>query len=86
MVPGQFADAARHDHHEGIDDVVLAQSGLDVADQCQGPSGDPGQTRTEGKGIRVHFSGRNAQAGAHVSVLGDRPDAQPDDRDRNKMA
>src|SRR5689334_1038623 len=67
--PCQFAHTSGHDYHERIHDVVLAESGLDIADERQGPTGNAGKAGPEGERIGVDFSCRNAEAGAHVAIL-----------------
>src|SRR5437016_4145820 len=61
----QFSDPAGDYNHEGVDD----------ADHRERPARDARQPRSKRKGIGVDFSGWDAEAGAHISILGHRPHA-----------
>ena len=73
---GELAHPARHHHHEGVHDVVLAQLGPHVADLGERAAGEAGQPRPEREGERVHPPRAHAEAGRHAAVLGDGADAQ----------
>src|SRR6266850_2965177 len=61
--PGQLPDPARHHHHEGVHDVVLAELRAHVADLGDRATREAGQARPEREGARVHPPRADAQAG-----------------------
>ena len=66
---GQLPHTAEHDHHERVDDVVLAQIGPDVADLRKRAAGEARDAGAEPERPHVDACGRHADAGRHLAVL-----------------
>src|SRR6266508_5511558 len=56
---------ARHDDHEGVDDVVLAELGADVADLGQRAAGQPRKPGAERERQGVHAARADTEACRH---------------------
>ena len=61
-VPASWPDAAEHHHHEGVDDVALAEVGPDVADLRERAAGEAGDAGAEAERPHVDARGRHADA------------------------
>ena len=74
------ADAADHDSHEAIDDVVLAHGRADVADLRKERTGESGETAAKREREHVDALRANADARGHLAVLHDRANEQAERR------
>ena len=70
----EVADAAENDDHERVDDVGLAQVGVDVGQLAERDTGHAGNSRAQPKGQRVNPLAANAHRFGHGSILRNSPD------------
>src|SRR5436190_17748841 len=70
------ADAAEHDDHEAVHDMILAQRGADIADLRQARARHAGEARAEREGHHVHMISADADTGGHRPILHDGADLQ----------
>src|SRR6202043_3151974 len=62
---GNRTDASHHDHHEAIDDEVLAHLWIDAVDRRERQAGETRQARSQSEGQHVDPSHRNSDATGH---------------------
>ena len=77
---GELAHAAKHDDHEGVDDVALPEVGPDVAELRQRATGEAGDARSQSERERIDAARRHADAARHGAVLRDRAHEQAEPR------
>ena len=65
----ELADAAEHDHHERIDDIILSERRPDRAEQRQRTAGDGRQAAAQRKSQAIDALRADAEALGHIAVL-----------------
>src|SRR5580704_7894135 len=66
---GKLANPPQHDHHEGVDDVVLTQVRTHVPDLGKRASAQTGNSCTEGESVAVDLPGTDSGARRHPAIL-----------------
>ena len=65
----QVANAPKHYSHKGVDDVALANGGVDGTQEGYGAACNASESGTHGEGDVVHLAGVDAHALSHGTVL-----------------